>query len=114
MPVVVANFIRVPHAGGKFVVLRPGEGEEDGIILFSDFTRDSQHFDIVRRWEAGAGTSIAAAGLRTAGGGWWKYETPSLLVLYGRSAAFGRFDAAWVRDNLRPGMTGTETRLEVR
>lgn len=128
MPVVVANFIRNPHAGGKFVILRSrmkgegkGEGEgggdedeDDGVVLFSDFTRDSQHVDLVRRWETGNKTTLAAAGLKPCGGGWWKYETPSLLVLYGRSAAFGRFDAAWLRDCLTPGMVGAETRLEVR
>ncbi len=113
MPAIVANYIRNPSAGGKFVVLMPLDGA-DGVVALSDFSRDFQHRDIVTRWEEGRKSSLSALGLRVAGGGWWKYEASGLLVLYGQSGAYGRFDRAWLRENLRPGMVGRETRIDVR
>lgn len=113
MPLTIANFIRKPGAGGKFVVLRPRGDEDDGIVLFSDFTRDFQRRDIVDRWERGNG-SLARRGMTVAGGGWWKYEGMDFLIVYGQSAAYGRFDPAWLRPRLRPGMVGAETRIDVR
>ena len=91
MPVTVCNYILHPGSGGKFVVLVPVDGSEDGIIAFSDFSRDFQHRDIVRRWEKAAGGTAAEQGMRVAGGGWWKFEG-DLLILYGQSADFGRFN----------------------
>lgn len=113
MPVEVCNYSRSTLGGGKFVVLVPNADAAGGLVLFSDFSRDFQHRDIVRRWETAAGRTVSQAGLRVRGGGWWKMES-DCLVLYGRSAAYGRFDPAWLAAALRPGMFGTEARIEVR
>lgn len=109
----VCNYIRNPGSGGKFVVLVSRDDTESGVAVFSDFSRDFQHRDIVDRWEAGRKATVAASGLRMAGGGWWKLED-DLLVVYGQSAAYGRFDPAWLRARLRPGMVMSETRVDVR
>lgn len=113
MPVTVCNYIRNPASGGKFVVFLPGDGSDAGVLALSDFTRDFQHYDIVRRWENVMKTTLAGQGLRVAGGGWWKYEG-DMLILYGQSAAYGRFDPAWLRERLTPGMILHETRIDVR
>lgn len=113
MPAVVCNFIVNPGAGGKFVVLTK-KGGDDGVIIFSDFTRDFMHRDIVDRWKRERGGGHGADGLVVSGGGWWRFENEGLLVLYGRSAAYGRFDPEWVRNMLRPGMVMRETRIDVR
>jgi hypothetical protein len=102
MSITVFDFSRQAAAKGKFVVLRKTKGAGDGIVLFSDFSQDSQHVDILRRWERTHSTSLAAAGMVTAGGGWWKRIGTTTIVLYGSSAAFGRFDRAWLRERLTP------------
>lgn len=112
MPVEVRNYSRGVASGGKFVVLESDAGEVDGLVLFSDFTLDFQHRDIVRRWEAATGQTVAQAGLRVRGGGWWRMEG-DCLVLYGQSAAYGKFDAAWLEAALRPGMVAAETRIAI-
>lgn len=114
MTATVTTFIRDAGAGGKFVVLAPTGSEEGGYVVFSDFTRDFQHHDIVRRFERTHRTPLASAGLRVAGGGWWRFENGDTLILYGQSAAYGRFDPAWLRANLAAGMVGNEKRLDVR
>lgn len=114
MGLTVVNFIRNPDVGGKFVVLLPRAGGDDGMLVLSDFHRDFQHVDIVARWEVTHHATLAAAGLRVAGGGWWKYEGGGLLVLYGQSAAYGRFDPAWLRPRVAPGMIGHEEKIYVR
>lgn len=103
MSITIFDFSRQTAAKGKFVVLRTVKEAGDGIVLFSDFSQDSQHVDILRRWERTHSTSLAAAGMVTAGGGWWKKVGATTLVLYGSSAAFGRFDRAWLRQRLTPG-----------
>lgn len=113
MAITVANYIVDPGIGGKFVVLALRDDPAEGMVLFSDFSRDFQHHDIVRRWEEGHKASVHAAGYRVAGGGWWKLEG-DMLVLYGQSAAYGRFDPTWVRERLQPGMVLHEARLDVR
>lgn len=113
MAVTVANYIVNSGVGGKFVVLRLRDDPDSGILLFSDFSRDFQHHDIVRRWEEANRSSVHASGYNVAGGGWWKFEGDALVV-YGQSAAYGRFDPVWVRERLRPGMVLYEARLDVR
>lgn len=113
MPVEVCNYSRGVAGGGKFVVLMPQADATDGVVLFSDFTRDFQHRDIVRRWETAAGRTVSQAGMRVRGGGWWKMER-DCLVLYGRSAAYGRFDPAWLAAALQPGMFRSEARIDIR
>lgn len=112
MPVTVCNYIINKASGGKFVVLVP-DGEGDGVVALSDFSRDFQHRDIVRRWEKASGGALPEKGMRVAGGGWWKYEG-DLLILYGQSADYGRFDPVWVRERLKPGMVDCETKIDVR
>ena len=114
MPAIVANYIRNPSAGGKFVVLMSRDGGDAGVVVLSDFSLDSQHLDIVRRWEEGGKITLPAAGLRVAGGGWWKYRADGILELYGQSGSFGRFNPAWLRSNLAPGMVGCEIGINVR
>lgn len=114
MAATVFSYIVNPGAGGKFVVMLRREDAGAGALVFSDFTRDFQHSDIVGRWRLDQRLTPEAAGYRVAGGGWWKYENPDFLVLYGQSAAYGRFDAGWVRSRLQAGMVGGETRLDVR
>lgn len=113
MPVTVCNYIRQVGSGGKFVVLRPKGADDPGIVVFSDFSQDFQHRYIVERWERDNKTSLAGAGLVVAGGGWWIYKEP-MLVLYGQSAAYGRFDPAWLRERLSAGMVLNETLLDIR
>lgn len=113
MPLVVCDYIASVASGGKFVLLVPRDGGDGGVAAFSDFSRDFQHRDIVSRWERGRGATVAASGMRVAGGGWWKYEN-DLLILYGQSAAYGRFDPAWLRERLRPGMVRHERAIDVR
>ncbi len=108
----IVNYAASREAGGKFVVLVAQDAPENGILLFSDFTKDFQHVDILRRWERTEKKSASAAGHRTAGGGWWRFEGET-LVLYGRSAAFGRFDAEWVRSRLRAGTVMGERSVDV-
>ncbi len=98
----VLDFSRQTAAKGKFVVLRYPNRDRDGIVLFSDFSQDSQHVDILRRWEITHSTSLAAAGLTIAGGGWWIKAGAGTLVLYGSSAAFGRFNRDLLRHELTP------------
>ena len=114
MPVIVANYILNLSAGGKFVVLMSLNDSDAGVLVLSDFSRDFQHRDIVRRWENGRKSSLAAEGLRVAGGGWWKYQDDSILVLHGRSIDYGRFNPVWLKKNLVPGMVGREIRIDVR
>ena len=109
----VCNHIKSAGTGGKFVILVSATDAGDGVLVLSDFTRDFQHRDIVARWERGAGASVAASGLRIAGGGWWKMEGDT-LVLYGQSAAYGRFDPDWLRQRLTPGTVLQERTVEVR
>lgn len=114
MPVTVCNFVKNAGQGGKFIVLLEEADSDAGIIVFSDFTLDFQHNDILARWRRGrGGETPAALGFRLAGGGWWKMEG-DMLVVYGQSAAFGRFEPAWVRARLRPGMFLTEATVDVR
>jgi hypothetical protein len=113
MGLTIHSYVKNPGANGKFVVLLQ-PGNDDGILVLSDFTRDFQHRDVVARWETEAGRGLAASGLRVAGGGWWRYETPDFLILYGQSAAYGRFDPKWLRERFRPGMVGAESRIDIR
>lgn len=113
MPATVRNFARSAGAGGKFIVLRKKDNPDDGIVVFSDFTRDFQHYDILVRWRQTGGTTLESSGLRVDGGGWWKTEG-SVLVVYGQSAAYGRFDPSWLRPRLLPGMLFAETAVDVR
>ncbi|MDR0361637.1 MAG: hypothetical protein LBJ46_02975 [Planctomycetota bacterium] len=112
MAVIVRNFSRSPRAGGKFVVLRRRDDPDEGIAAFSDFTLDTQHADIVRRLGSAMGMSPAESGWRVDGGGWWKLEDGRILRLYGRSAAYGVYDSAWLRGALRAGtVMGEQTVL---
>ena len=114
MPIAISNFIIKPDAGGKFVVMVSAAKDGPAVLAFSDFSRDFQHHDIVQRWLRGHNNaSFADLGMRVAGGGWWKLEG-DLLVVYGQSAAYGRFDPAWLRERLRPGMVLNESRIDVR
>lgn len=113
MPVTVVNYAKTAGSGGKFIVLVRKDAPEDGIMVFSDFTRDFQHHDILMRWQRASTVPPDAAGLRVDGGGWWKMEG-DMLVIYGQSAAYGRFDPDWVRARLVPGMFMTEARIDVR
>lgn len=112
MPMTVVNYVKTPQAKGKFILLRKPDDEQRGILVFSDFTLDSQHYDILSRWQRTNNTTLADSGLSVRGGGWWRVED-SKLILYGQSAAFGRFDSVWVRDRMRPGMFMTETGVDV-
>lgn len=114
MALIISNFIQDANSGGKFVVLMPRDGSDGGVMALSDFTRDFQHRDIVARWEKTNKTTLSASGLRVAGGGWWKFESPGLLAIYGQSGDYGRFDPAWLRRHLQPGMLLHETRLDIR
>lgn len=109
----VRNYAKTPGSGGKFIVLVRKDAPEDGELVFSDFTLDFQHHDILMRWQRTNGATAEAAGLRVAGGGWWKLED-GMLILYGQSAAYGRFDPSWIRGRLAPGMFMTETEIDVR
>lgn len=111
MSVHVANFSQNPARGGKFVVLRRLGDQDAGLLLVSDFTLDSQHVDLVRRWERTAGGSMSTAGYALAGGGWWKLASPATLRLYGRSAAFGRYPVDWLKDRLPAGAVFGETEI---
>lgn len=113
MALTVANYIASAGAGGKFVVLVDAKDAEDGVLALSDFTKDFQHADIVRRWERANKTSVAEAGYRVDGGGWWKIEG-GLLILYGQSAAYGRFRPDWLRPKIQAGMVANETAVDVR
>lgn len=110
MPVEVRNYVRQIAAGGKFVVLEATDGGRNDLFLISDFSRDGQHMDIVRRWERAEGKTVSEARLQVQGGGWWK-QTGDTLMLYGRSAAYGRYDTGWVERHILPGMVGTETNI---
>lgn len=112
MPITVCNYIENPGAGGKFVVLFRSDADEDGAVAFSDFTRDSQHRHIVARWEKARASTLPAAGMRVAGGGWWKLEG-ECLVLFGQSVDYGPFDRKWLQDRLRPGMVMRETAIKI-
>ena len=101
MPATVVDYSRNKQAGGKFVVLVSAVRPDDGLVLFSDFSLDSQHADIVRRWERTHSTSVHAGGWRVRGGGWWRMAADGVLELYGRSAAYGPFDPDWIAANLR-------------
>lgn len=114
MALQIVDFTRNKSAGGKFVVLAQKNDPEKRILLVSDFSLDSQHADIVRRWERTRNLGIGDAGLRLAGGGWWKFTGSSSLELSGRSAAYGRFDPEWLRENLRPGEVFGESELAIR
>lgn len=109
----VVNYARVQNAGGKFVVLQSRDDAGSGLLLVSDFTRDFQHADIVRRWRTAAGRSPEEAGHRIAGGGWWKVEGDQ-LIFYGQSAAYGRFEPEWLRERVKAGTVFGETRIDVR
>jgi hypothetical protein len=109
----VRNYVKSSGSGGKFIVLANRSDPDDGVIVFSDFTLDFQHHDILMRWQQTNKTTPEASGLSVAGGGWWTLEN-GMLILYGQSAAYGRFDPAWVRERLAPGMFLTETRIDVR
>ena len=111
MPLQVLNFVQTRSAGGKFVVLKKCDDPERGLILFSDFSRDSQHADIVRRWEKTSHTTLAASGLKTFGGGWWAMGDGGILKLYGQSAAYGHFDRIWVGKHLRSGSVFNEEKI---
>lgn len=113
MPAIVCNYAKTYGSGGKFIVLLRQDDPESGVLVFSDFTLDFQHHDILMRWQRANRTTLPAAGLSMAGGGWWKLED-GMLILYGRSAAYGRFDPVWVRERLAPGMFLTETKIDVR
>lgn len=113
MPVKVVNYARNQQGGGKFVVLVNRDDGDSGLALFSDFTRDFQHADIVRRWRQSENASPEQAGLRIAGGGWWKVED-GILILYGQSAAYGRFDPDWLRSRIVPGTVFHEAKIDVR
>ncbi len=114
MPVTVCNYVKSAQSGGKFIALRDQADPDSGILVFSDFTRDFQHHDILMRWQKSRGVATPqAAGLAVAGGGWWKLEG-DMLVIYGQSAAYGRFEPAWIRERLKPGDFLTETRIDVR
>lgn len=112
MAVDIVSYAASRGAGGKFVVLVAESDPDAGVMVFSDFTRDFQHVDIVRRWERAGGKSVSASGYRVAGGGWWRFEGETLVV-YGRSAAFGRFDPEWARSRLRAGTVMGESRIDV-
>lgn len=112
MPVDIVNYAKSQQAGGKFVVLRNTADADSGLLLFSDFNTDFQHADIVRRWTRLTGMTPDQAGLRIAGGGWWRVDE-TLLVLYGQSAAYGRFDAGWLRGRVEPGSVFHEARIDV-
>lgn len=114
MPINVINYAKSIQAGGKFVVLRRRADADFGVILFSDFTQDFQHADIVRRWQRATGTSPQEAGCHIAGGGWWKMEEGGVLVLYGQSAAYGRFDRGWLKGRLPTEQIFHESRIDVR
>ena len=114
MPFAICNYAGDRKLGGKFVVLLSREDPDDGILVLSDFSRDFQHRDIVMRWESSTGRSVSVAGLKVAGGGWWKYEMPDQLIVYGQSAAYGRFDPSWLRERLVPGAVFGEERIDVR
>ena len=113
MPVTVCSFIKVTNSGGKFIVLRDPDNDDNGIVVLSDFMRDFQHRDILSRWREANKTTPEKSGLRVAGGGWWKLEN-ALLVLYGQSAAYGRFDPQWLRQHIQPGSVLTESAIDVR
>ncbi|MCC8164979.1 MAG: hypothetical protein LIQ31_02220 [Planctomycetes bacterium] len=109
MPLPVHNFTRSTASGGKFVVLLNTRDAESGAFLISDFSVDSQHPDPVRRCDRGTGLPLRDHGLAVRGGGWWKLDG-GRLVLYGRSAAYGRFDPDWLRQRLETGSVfGEET-----
>ncbi len=112
MPLEIVSYVTNPGAGGKFVVLVPRGGDDGGALLFSDFTRDFQHADIVRRWEKARGVSASSSGRAISGGGWWRMEG-TRLILYGQSAAYGRFDPVWVRARLEAGTVMAESRIDV-
>lgn len=114
MTIRIINFARDKSAGGKFVVLAQKEDPEKGILLVSDFSLDSQHAGIVRRWEKTGRRDASDAGFRPVGGGWWKFTGPSSLELSGFSAAYGRFDPVWLREHLRPGEMFGESELAIR
>lgn len=111
MALVIANYVRHPASGGKFVVLTRGNGLGGDIFALSDFTLDSQHCDIVARWSAAVGA--AAAGYRPAGGGWWRYDAPR-LDLFGQSGAYGKYDVDRLRRSLRPGAVFCENEISFR
>ncbi len=113
MPATVCSYVKTSGSGGKFIVLVNRDDPDSGVIVFSDFTLDFQHYDILARWRQTNNTTLDASNLSVAGGGWWKIED-AMLILYGQSAAFGRFDPAWVRERLSPGMFLTETKIDVR
>lgn len=113
MPVDVVNYAKSQKAGGKFVVFQRRDDGDSGLMLFSDFNQDFQHADIVRRWRRATGTTPDDDRFRVAGGGWWKVEG-DMLVLYGQSAAYGRFDPEWVRGRLTAGAVFHEARIDVR
>lgn len=48
----VVNYVRQIGAGGKFIVLAPPAGAPGGVVVFSDFTRDTMHDRILKRWRA--------------------------------------------------------------
>ena len=110
----VRNFSRSgKRAGsGKFVILRTSADPESGMALFSDFSLDSQHRDIVARWERSAAAGLAEGGFRfrVAGGGWWRLDGPE-LSLFGSSARYGGFDRGWLKARLTPGQVFGETRI---
>lgn len=112
MSLEIVSYVTNPGSGGKFVVLVVQDDPESGIMLFSDFTRDFQHHDIVRRWEQARGASVESSGYRVSGGGWWRLED-GMLILYGQSAAYGRFDPNWVRPRVTAGTIMTENRIDV-
>lgn len=113
MPVTVLNYIRNPGMGGKFILLLDKTDPDSGLAVFSDFSRDFQHHDILMRWQETHRTTLAQSPFRIAGGGWWKAEG-GRLVVYGQSAAYGRFDPDWLRPRLLPGMVLHETEIDVR
>ncbi len=110
MAATVVNYVRNRGAGGKFVIILPRGEKSDGIVVFSDFSQDSQHASIVRRWNL---TCSPLSGYIVAGGGWWKWQAPDTLVLYGGSAAYGCYNPRWLKTHLAPGDVFTESAIVV-
>ncbi|MCC8190678.1 MAG: hypothetical protein LIP77_08600 [Planctomycetes bacterium] len=101
MGITVCNYSQDVRVGGKFVVIQPLVGD-DGVVAFSDILRDDQHRDIVARWRQSGRPGCPEGRIQVAGGGWWRL-TDEVLVLYGQSMAYGRYDRAWLQNRLSPG-----------
>lgn len=111
MSVTIVNYSRLRGDLGKFVLLVRRSVDNQGILLISDLLLDPQHRDIIARWERTEGQSPNAGGYTVRGGGWWKYSGTGALRFFGRSAAYGRYDAEWLRNRLEAGRIFTEDRI---